>query len=490
MALEIELKLALPAAAWPQLARVALLRTVQPSRQRLHNIYYDTDDLELRRSRIALRLRNASGRWLQTIKCAAPSQGGLSSRPEWEHPFARHFDFSPVDLPEVRQRLEALKTQGRLQPIFETNFERRQWRLETRHGAVLVMADRGTIRAGKREAALCELELELDGGTPADLFEIAAQLAQELPLRTENRSKAQRAYALHFAEAPAVVRAAASPLQMDMSLDQAIHAVVSECLAHMQDNEAGVLESDDPEFVHQMRVGLRRLRAAFKLFRPALPHPLPDTLARQLRHAGSVLGAARDWEVLAHELIAPHLSRASAHRDGLRTLHALALDHAHTARERARAYLNNGEHGRLVIALMHFMLDCPIQTDRSLTAFAAKRLRRLEERVRELAASVREDDIDSLHALRIGIKNLRYAREFLKPLAPPQLEPSQREMTRAQSTLGYLNDLGQAGPHLLSCADNDPQRLAAVRALATLHMPHYLEACRNALALAAQLRPR
>jgi inorganic triphosphatase YgiF len=112
MSHEIELKLTLPQKSLAALRRHPLIADA-PREGRtctLENTYFDTPELELRERRMAVRTRKAGSRWLQTVKCAAESTGGLSSRPEWEQPYANgSFDFSAIDRDDVRSRLESLQ---------------------------------------------------------------------------------------------------------------------------------------------------------------------------------------------------------------------------------------------------------------------------------------------------------------------------------------------------------------------------------------------
>src|ERR1700743_1862421 len=60
----------------------------RPERHRMVNIYYDTPDFLLAKSKVALRLRRIDNDWVQTLKAPGKRQGGLSSRKEWEMPVA------------------------------------------------------------------------------------------------------------------------------------------------------------------------------------------------------------------------------------------------------------------------------------------------------------------------------------------------------------------------------------------------------------------
>src|SRR5690606_8278466 len=74
---------------------------------------------------------------------------------------------------------------------------------------------------------------------------------------------------------------------------------------HLHGNEAGMQEGSDIEYLHQMRVALRRLRSAFGLFcgkqaRTGLAAPA----AEDLKWLAAQLGPARDWDVFAGETLA------------------------------------------------------------------------------------------------------------------------------------------------------------------------------------------
>src|SRR5690606_27619836 len=122
MAREIELKLSLPRRSVSALRRHPLLAaSAQLGRAvTLDNVYHDTPDLALRKTGVALRIRVAGRRRLQTVKAASASTAGLTSRPEWEQPWSGAFDFSEVDDAHIRALLE--RHAAALVPVFSTRF--------------------------------------------------------------------------------------------------------------------------------------------------------------------------------------------------------------------------------------------------------------------------------------------------------------------------------------------------------------------------------
>jgi len=488
MAEEIELKLALAEEAQRGFLRHPLLRqATQRQSFRLINLYYDTPRLELRERGIALRLRAQGKRWLQTVKCAGRAAGGLSARPEWEEPYVGHFDFSVIDDPRVRDWLEQPKLRARIAPVFETSFQRITWHFEPARGTrIALMLDRGWIAAGGRRQAISEVEIELLQGSEARLFELARVLAARVPLAPAPLSKAERGYRL-FRQTPAApVKAAAIPLAADAAPTAAFRLIALSCLDHLQQNHLGASVSEDPEYIHQMRVATRRLRAALRLFGPLLPDGFAAPLLPALRELMSALGHARDLDVLQAEIAEP-VMQALPDEPRLAALIGVITERRFDARRDATRFLRSPRHGSLVLQALAALHAFPAEkvgaggtvaeppADRAtLSGFAENRLRRLRKKVLALAAAARIDDPRSLHALRIGIKRLRYALEFFAPLAAAKsLRRMLAQLASLQDTLGQINDLANAGQLLMDCAADDPRLREAVTLIGGWHGPRH-----------------
>jgi len=213
----------------------------------------------------------------------------------------------------------------------------------------------------------------------------------------------------------------------------AFHAIVHAALARIEGRARGVLVSNDPEYLHQLRVGLRRLRSALRVFRDLLPGKQRKRLARQLRKVSHELGEARDWDVLVQRLEAapkppPLLSRASGKRD--------------LARKAARKVLTSKRFAKLMEAARAIGAR---QSDENLADFAATAL---DRRYRKLMLSVRGtewSDARDRHAVRIRVKRLRYACEFFAPAFPGDATALYvQALKELQRILGDLNDIAVA----------------------------------------------
>lgn len=206
MAREIELKLAVPDAA---LAAVAawLDANGEPRGPRdgvtMLNVYLDTPARDLASARAALRLRKKGDQWLQTLKTAGQSAGGLAARHEWETPVAGEAIELARFPDEARTVLAPLV--DRLGPVFRTDFVRRTWIVEQDGERIEAALDQGTIRAPGTTATehIQELEFEWlprdgadDSHAEAALRALGKRIGHVAPLTPSDLSKAARGYRL------------------------------------------------------------------------------------------------------------------------------------------------------------------------------------------------------------------------------------------------------------------------------------------------------
>ena len=266
---EIELKFELAPRAHAAFRRLPALAGTRPRTTQLQATYFDTPDFELRGREMALRLRRVGRRWIQTLKAGRSGAGGLHAREEWE-----------VDRPGPTLDLAVLAgtpldshgdLAGRLAEVFTVAMRRTTWEIEVSPGNhVEVALDSGEVRRGERTEPVSEVEIESLSGDPLAVFELAERLLEPAGMRASSVTKAQRGYRLARGEAPAPEKAQPAALDAAMSTGEAARAVARAALEQLQANEPGLLLAEDPEFLHQFRVALRRLRSALRVFRPVL----------------------------------------------------------------------------------------------------------------------------------------------------------------------------------------------------------------------------
>ena len=238
----------------------------RPVTRRLQNIYYDTPKLDLHNSGMALRLRHAGQQWLQTLKGGGAVQAGLHQRNEWEVPVKRAaLDFSATQEVEWDELL-APPLRKKLQPVFVTDFSRNSRMLDFQGAQIELCMDQGEVRTEHAQHADLRTGAGIEIRRSAALFELALAILEIVPFELESVSKAEQGYRLlsGYVGQPVKDIAPAIAARTDTLADM-LKTMVWSCLQHFQDNLGGAMVSDDPEFLHQMRVALRRLRVVLRM---------------------------------------------------------------------------------------------------------------------------------------------------------------------------------------------------------------------------------
>lgn len=456
---EIELKLLLDAASaksiWKMARSLGLAEKV-PAARMLRSVYWDTPDAALRRAGMVLRMRRDGRKWIQTLKCDGSLSGGLSVTKELEVAArAGRLDIEAIADEEVRDRVRELIGQAELAPVCETAIRRVSGLVRLADGTAAELAvDIGRIIAGERSAELQEAEIELVEGNPARLFEIARLLIPTGGLRFSSLAKSARAFLLAeegFIEPPIHPRGAqAASVEKGQTVEQAAGAVLRECLDQVAVNVLAARDLDDPEAVHQLRVGLRRLRSALRVFSGPLAGPAIAALGAEARWLAAEAGRVRDLDVVAIEIVRPE---AIAHPDmqALADLADRVATQATDARAHLRDLLSQARVQDLLLDLACFTatrgwLDAGDmgQTSRLAAAvetYAAHSLGKRWKKVRKAGRGFDELSDEARHQLRKELKKLRYAVEFFAPLfAEKKVRSFVGDLKRMQDTFGSIND--------------------------------------------------
>ncbi|AQQ35453.1 CHAD domain-containing protein [Burkholderia cenocepacia] len=269
----------------------------------------------------------------------------------------------------------------------------------------------------------------------------------------------------------------------------ALFALSGDITAQWLGNECGVLDRDDPEFVHQMRVALRRLRTLMRFFPRFTDRQWKDTLGVDLRWLAKLLGTVRDWDVFATESLPALIAADGGSSDWDGTLDA-ARAQSMAARVELRQALHSARYARLTLGWLEWLSalalpaadgdDAP-----SLRRHATKRVRRLFGHLYG-SPSLTSLDTAARHQVRIDAKRLRYALEFFASLASRRTRTETvKTLARVQSVLGEANDAMVALHHLEQLAA-PPYQLGFVRGYGVALEQR---AARDAETLLASLRP-
>ncbi|PSJ18199.1 CYTH and CHAD domain-containing protein [Nitrosomonas supralitoralis] len=443
--MEIELKLALHSRHRARLRRHPLLNKVTAKQNPLLSIYFDTAKFDLMQRGIALRLRYVNNRWIQTLKAESQSAGALTSRPEWEVTVidGKHPDFSA--LPPVALDLLAGIKLKHITPVFTTEFRRITWLIDSEQAQVEVALDSGKINAGDISGSICEVEIELKSGTPEFLFDVANQLLEHVPLHIEPRSKAERGYILSGAVIPAPIRTIHPMIEKNQPAGEAWNAILHAALVQLSANVPGFLENaHDTEYLHQLRVALRRLHTGARLAE-SLGLAIPDW-DQPLRQLMQALNTARDWDVFQQEILPEILSILETPMEDVNiddTVSALLQDTAALARQQSQEILRKPEFTRLILDIGRSLLSTAPTNARQLETktWAKTVLDKRWQKLRKSCHGFVKLDSSRRHKARIAAKKLRYIADAFAPIYNKRADHFIAALSTFQHELGYTNDL-------------------------------------------------
>ncbi|MBC7445755.1 MAG: CHAD domain-containing protein, partial [Polaromonas sp.] len=331
------------------------------------------------------------------------------------------------------------------------------WPVKKRGGSLVeVSLDIGQIVAGGQSAPVCELELELLAGHPSALFEVAQQIARSLAALPLNISKSERGYALLQGSLMRPLRAKPPALTGSMSLPVAAQSVLREMFCQFTTNLNLLRDSDDPEVLHQARVGWRRFKSALRLFKPELAAAtLPSWQA--LGTLMTFVGELRDLDVARLETL-PRFAAAytdeSVQRQARWQALLAAMDEAAALKRRSIGHaLEVPAVGSALLAITQWLEELPAKNPsadagagqkNALRHWARARIARLHQKMEQALKDAAHPE--SLHRARLLAKRLRYGIEALRPvLRQRQARGWLKQATRLQTDIGLTRDVHQAG---------------------------------------------
>jgi CHAD domain-containing protein len=218
----------------------------------------------------------------------------------------------------------------------------------------------------------------------------------------------------------------------------AVRAAIADALVRIIRNDPGTRLGDE-EALHQLRVGVRRLRSDLRTVRTLLAPEWAPGLDGELKALAGKLGTVRDLDVLLTHM-------ESTHGDLMAPLEPMLADlrDRHTvARTALLEELRSDTYAQLLERLVVLARDPDLAeaglepAGAVLPGLAAKAWRRLERRVDALDDAERASDAE-LHRVRIAAKRARYAAELAARCVPPE---QAEDAHRFAADLGELQDL-------------------------------------------------
>ncbi len=450
---EVELKLHVPREIMGDLQahpHFHELLKIPAREEMLVSTYFDSDNFDLREHGISLRVRKVGDRNLQSIKRTGRS-GRFFERGELEREIAGDLPDLGFALDTSLRPLLTEELRDAIRPIFETRVKRKTYFVSSRDSDIEMSFDNGQIIAGSSMLPLSEIEIELKRGNPADLFHFARSISAAVPAQLLVQSKSERGYdLLLMARGDEAFAADEILLTPDLTAAEAFKSIGHACLRHIVANQSGVL-ARDAKSLHQMRIGLRRLRVAISAFSDIVADDQVNDVKAQLKNFAHELAQARNLEVLVTQVL------RQFHHDYPQEKGFISLNRAFK-RDRLKEY----RHAAEVIgsdAFRKFVIDCAAwveagpwtyelsaQAQLPVTVHAAMHLSSCRKKCGKLGRRLDKLDSNKLHEMRIRVKKLRYATEFLQNLyvtrkLTKRCKKFLSEAQDLQEALGGLNDL-------------------------------------------------
>lgn len=458
-----------------------------PTHQSVDAVYYDTPEQQLHQQHITLWTQQVDSdepvQWRQLLRIEKQVGATLRRYEEWESP-------TNSSTPEIgalpshrRGRMDLDETVFRtLAPCFASRTERTSWSIQQRDGSLVdVVLTVGYLSAGAQTVRVSELELLLVAGPAAALLKLAQKISRTLAVLPSPTGVAERGIALARGTLHAPQKALPTTLNNDVSLSFAAHCTLKETLGQFTANLHALCTFEDPEFVHQARVGWRRFKSAVRLFRPALPVesiPSWEPLAPLLEF----LGTLRDLDVALTETL-PRLHEAYTAGDIGREETWAAMTQAlqqaaHLQRKSVRYALQSPEVGTMLLETLQWIDGLLIQAETrepvgeklvKLRPWAHHRVGRFHKKLMFAAKDV--DNPESQHRIRILAKRMRYSTEFMQTVLPNRrAERWLQQAARLQASLGVTRDTVRASA-LAAEVGTDPRLVEFLRGAAVGQQP-------------------
>jgi triphosphatase len=499
---EIELKFGVAEEAADAIDKA--LRQLGARSQAIGSRYWDSADRRLARAGLSLRLRKSAGRWEQTLKAVGPSPAERLEEtvprpgrwnaegppPElWLHAGTAAGTLLDSALARRHGRAPALER------VHASLIRRRAARIEARGAEVEVAFDRGAIVAGERSLPVCEVEIELKHGDVAALVDLARANVDAHGMWLSTIAKAARGDRLAGpAEATRAVKARPARLRDANSGEAIFRALIHSCLDQVLANASVLAAGDvDDDVVHQLRVGLRRMRTAWRELE-AWHGSLAPSWEAPAAAVFRALGEYRDRRSVAASM-QQRLAAAGSPEPVLRPPTAGGIDIDPVALVRARSF----QHALLDV--LAYILMPMAQATRADDAEAdppgdkpehtiGRHLGKLHARLKGDARRFEQLDELERHGVRKRLKRLRYLSEMVTPLyRGGRAGRFLGELEPAQDELGHYMDVVVAIRLARGVIDGGDARAWFNVGWLKAQLPRAVERCRKALQRVAAASP-
>jgi CHAD domain-containing protein len=293
-------------------------------------------------------------------------------------------------------------------------------------------------------------------GYNRSMARVEALLGDEPGLTEVTAGPADEAVAALGGDPTGVRTKVAVPLRADQPAAEAAIAVLTDLAGMVEVNLPGTVDDLDSEFLHDLRVAVRRSRSVLRELKGAFP---AGPLAEQrdaLRWIQAITGPTRDLDVQLLDWDQMAARVADDRRPALGPVHTLVVRHRAAAFRKLRRQLAgtrvhqvwDGYRGFLAApggpagAPSEAAPDAGPDADRPIATVAGRRIRRVYGRMLDMGGAIVDTSpAESLHDLRKRGKELRYLLELFGGLWPAgTVKPMVRRLKGLQDVLGRFQD--------------------------------------------------
>ena len=246
-----------------------------------------------------------------------------------------------------------------------------------------------------------------------------------------------------YAEAP--------HLTLEQTNEQAFQQILQSCTDQVLHNVRVVLEGEDPEGPHQLRIGLRRLRCALRAYKSLGDRGTFRHLNREARDLARAIGELRDIDVAINVFVSPYAGRDSFGL-GMKALMEALASHRDQIHDKVRDHLASGRVRTFELDLSAFLEgdllrlssdgQDAIAAEEPVGGHASLVLQTSWRKVSELGNRLDQLTVAERHQMRKALKNFRYVAEFYAPLYNRKaVRRYLGHVKQLQTVFGYLNDV-------------------------------------------------
>ena len=430
--------------------------------ERLHTVYYDTDDLRLSRWGCSLRFRSGEG-W--TLKLPVPHEAKALYREEHEFPG----DASRIP-PEALDLATAYLRGAVPHAVAELRTLRTKRHMSADDGAEVAEVVEDDVRVVEGTHVVRrfrQIEIELREGADDALLDVLGDaLRSEGAGKPDPVPKNVRAIGGHAGEPELDV----PTLDSNSTIGEVARATFARSVEQFVRFDAKLRLHADEESIHQARVAVRRLRSDLRTFCSILDETWATGLGERIGWLQDGLSAARDGDVLIASLQRHGEPLPDADRHCIDDV----LEPFRAARDRAYENVRTMLRDSRYVALLQELVDAAkrppftasaedVACD-TIPAIMRSTWKTLRKRVRARGRPPADRD---LHAIRIAAKRMRYAAEAVAPVIGSAARRFAARVERVQTILGEHHDAVVARDRLRSLTD-DRERAFLAGELAAL----------------------